>query len=218
MESLSIWFGYFREVAGGLGNAAQLASISLALGFPLAVGLAILLDHKKKAIRWIAIVLVELGRGIPLLVLLYIFYQGLPQVGVIPSSLTSAVLAFTWSTAGYATEIVRASIHGVSKGQLEAADSIGLNSRDRLKFIVIPQALRISIPPLLGLAIIMFQLTSLAYVITFSEIMQAAYFLGTKTFDYLLVFSAAAAVYASITIPFSLLLSQLEKRISRHVM
>lgn len=218
MESLSIWFGYFREVAGGLGNAAQLASISLALGFPLAVGLAILLDHKKKAIRWIAIVLVELGRGIPLLVLLYIFYQGLPQVGVIPSSLTSAVLAFTWSTAGYATEIVRASIHGVSKGQLEAADSIGLNSRDRLKFIVIPQALRISIPPLLGLAIIMFQLTSLAYVITFSEIMQAAYFLGTKTFDYLLVFSAAAAVYASITIPFSLLLSQLEKRISRHIM
>ena len=137
---------------------------------------------------------------------------------MIPSSLTSAVLAFTWSTAGYATEIVRASIHGVSKGQLEAADSIGLNSRDRLKFIVIPQALRISIPPLLGLAIIMFQLTSLAYVITFSEIMQAAYFLGTKTFDYLLVFSAAAAVYASITIPFSLLLSQLEKRISRHVM
>lgn len=218
MESLSIWFGYFREVGGGLGNAAQLASISLALGFPLAVGLAILLDHKTKAIRWIAIVLVELGRGIPLLVLLYIFYQGLPQVGVIPSSLTSAVLAFTWSTAGYATEIVRASIHGVSKGQLEAADSIGLNSRDRLKFIVIPQALRISIPPLLGLAIIMFQLTSLAYVITFSEIMQAAYFLGTKTFDYLLVFSAAAAVYASITIPFSLLLSQLEKRISRHVM
>ena len=218
MESLSIWFGYFREVAGGLGNAAQLASISLALGFPLAVGLAILLDHKKKAIRWIAIVLVELGRGIPLLVLLYIFYQGLPQVGVIPSSLTSAVLAFTWSTAGYATEIVRASVHGVSKGQLEAADSIGLNSRDRLKFIVIPQALRISIPPLLGLAIIMFQLTSLAYVITFSEIMQAAYFLGTKTFDYLLVFSAAAAVYASITIPFSLLTSQLEKLISRHVM
>jgi len=218
MESLSIWFEYFREVAGGLGNASQLASISLALGFPLAVGLAILLDHKRKAIRWIAIVLVELGRGIPLLVLLYIFYQGLPQVGVIPSSLTSAILAFTWSTAGYATEIVRASIHGVSKGQLEAADAIGLNSRDRLKFIVIPQALRISIPPLLGLAIIMFQLTSLAYVITFSEIMQAAYFLGTKTFDYLLVFSATAAVYASITIPFSLLLSQLEKRISRHVM
>ncbi|CAN2185028.1 HisM ABC-type amino acid transport system, permease component [Candidatus Nanopelagicaceae bacterium] len=217
MESLSIWLEYFRKVAGGLGSAAQLASISLALGYPLAVGLAILLDHKKKAIRWIAILLVELGRGIPLLVLLYIFYQGLPQVDVIPSSLTSAVLAFTWSTAGYATEIIRASIHGVSKGQSEAADSIGLNSRDRLRFIVIPQALRISIPPLLGLAIIMFQLTSLAYVITFSEIMQAAYFLGTKTFDYLLVFSAAAAVYAVVTIPFSLLLSHLEKRISRHV-
>jgi len=217
MESLAIWVGYFREVAGGLGNAAQLASISLALGYPLAIGLAILLDYRVRTIRWIAIVLVELGRGIPLLVLLYIFYQGLPQVGVIPTTLTSAVLAFTWSTAGYATEIIRASIHGVSKGQLEAANSLGLNSRDRFNFIVIPQALRISIPPLLGLAIVMFQLTSLAYVITFSEVMQAAYFLGTKTFNYLLVFSAAAAVYASVTLPVSLLLSRLEKRISRHV-
>jgi polar amino acid transport system permease protein len=217
MESLSTWVEYFVEVAGGLGNAAQLASISLALGYPIAIGLALLLDHKNKAVRWIAITLVELGRGIPLLVLLYIFYQGLPQVGLIPTSLTSAVLAFTWSTAGYATEIIRASIHGLAKGQLEAADSIGLSSRDRLYFIVIPQALRISIPPLLGLAIIMFQLTSLAYVITFSEVMQAAYFLGTKTFNYLLVFSAAAAVYAMVTIPVSLLVSRLEKRISKHV-
>ena len=217
MESLSIWIHYVREVSTGLGHSAQLATICIALGYPLAIGLAILLDHKIKVIRWSAIVVVELGRGIPLLVLLYIFYQGLPQVHVIPSSLTSAVLAFTWSTAGYATEIVRSSIHGVSNGQLEAADSIGLNSRDRLKFIVIPQALRISIPPLLGLAIIMFQLTSLAYVITFSEVMQAAYFLGTKTFNYLLVFSAAAAVYAAITIPVSFLLYRLEKRLSKHV-
>lgn len=217
MGTLLIWVEYFKEVAGGLGNAAQLASISLALGYPIAIGLALLLDHKIRVVRWAAIVLVELGRGIPLLVLLYIFYQGLPQVGLIPTSLTSAVLAFTWSTAGYATEIIRASIHGIAKGQLEAADSIGLNSRDRLNFIVIPQALRISIPPLLGLAIIMFQLTSLAYVITFSEVMQAAYFLGTKTFNYLLVFSAAAVVYAMVTIPVSLLVSQLEKRISRHI-
>lgn len=153
---------------------------------------------------------------IPLLVLLYIFYQGLPQVDVVPTALTAAVVAFTWSTAGYATEIIRSSINAVPKGQIEGAASIGLNPRDLFRFIVLPQASRIALPPLLGLAIIMFQLTSLAYVITISEVMQAAYFLGTKTFDYLPVFTAAAAVYAVITIPISMLVTVLEKRVSRY--
>ncbi|MEZ7820511.1 MAG: amino acid ABC transporter permease, partial [Aquiluna sp.] len=70
---------------------------------------------------------------------------------------------------------------------------------------------------LMGLAIIMFQLSSLAYVITISEVMQSAYFLGTKTFNYLPVFLAAAAVYASITIPASALVTSIEKRLARHV-
>lgn len=216
MDGFLIWIGYFREVAGGLGLAVQLAAISLALGYPLALALAVLVDHKNRLIRWVTIVFVEFGRGIPLLVLLYIFYQGLPQIGVVPTALAAAVVAFTWSTAGYATEIMRASINGVPTGQIEGAESIGLNSRDRFRFIVLPQASRIALPPLLGLAIIMFQLTSLAYVITISEVMQAAYFLGTKTFNYLSVFTAAAAVYAVITIPLSILVRILEKRVSRH--
>ena len=147
--------------------------------------------------------------------MLYIFYQGLPQIDVVPSALTAAVIAFTWSTAGYATEIIRASINSVAPGQIEGANSVGLSSKDRFRFVVLPQAARIALPPLMGLAIVMFQLTSLAYVIAISEIMQAAYFLGTKTFDYLPVFVAAAAVYAVITIPASLLVAKLEKRMSR---
>lgn len=216
MDGFLIWIDYFREVAGGLGLAVQLAAVSLALGYPLALALAVLVDNKNRLIRWVTIVFVELGRGIPLLVLLYIFYQGLPQISVVPTALTAAVVAFTWSTAGYATEIMRASINGVPTGQIEGAESIGLNSRDRFRFVVLPQASRIALPPLLGLAIIMFQLTSLAYVITISEVMQAAYFLGTKTFNYLSVFTAAAAVYAVVTIPLSILVRILEKRVSRH--
>lgn len=215
MQSITTWFEYFREVSGGLGSAIQLAIIALTLGYPLALFLAILLDHKNRYFRWLTIIFVELGRGIPLLVLLYIFYQGLPQIDVVPSALTAAVLAFTWSTAGYATEIIRASINSVSPGQIEGANSVGLSPQDRFRFVVFPQAARIALPPLMGLAIVMFQLTSLAYVIAISEVMQAAYFLGTKTFDYLPVFVAAAAVYAVITIPAAILVASLEKRISR---
>lgn len=215
MQSITTWFEYFKEVSGGLGSAVQLAVIALTLGYPLALFLAILLDHKNRYLRWLTIIFVELGRGIPLLVLLYIFYQGLPQIDVVPSALTAAVLAFTWSTAGYATEIIRASINSVSPGQIEGANSVGLSPQDRFRFVVFPQAARIALPPLMGLAIVMFQLTSLAYVIAISEVMQAAYFLGTKTFDYLPVFVAAAAVYAVITIPAAILVASLEKRISR---
>jgi polar amino acid transport system permease protein len=215
MQFFTTWLEYFREVSGGLGSAVQLAIISLTLGYPLALFLAILLDHKNRYLRWLTIIFVELGRGIPLLVLLYIFYQGLPQIDVVPSALTAAVIAFTWSTAGYATEIIRASINSVPPGQIEGANSIGLSPRDRFRFVVLPQAARIALPPLMGLAIVMFQLTSLAYVIAISEVMQAAYFLGTKTFDYLPVFVAAAAVYAVITIPAAILVASLEKRISR---
>jgi len=214
---IGTWFGYVGELIPGLGNALKLTGISLGLGLPLALVLALLVDSRLRAVRWITIGFVEIGRGLPLLVLLYIFYQGLPQINIVPSALASATWAFTWSAAAYATEIIRSSLRSVPTGQTEAGNSLGLNEWDRLRYIVLPQASRIAIPPLMGLSIIIFQLTSLAYVITYSEVMQAAYFLGTTTFNYLPVFLAAAFVYASITIPASALVTTIEKRLSKHL-
>ena len=211
------WIGYVIGLLPGLETALQLTGISLVLGYPLALVFALLLDSRFRVLRWITLVFVELGSGIPLLVLLYIFYQGLPQISIVPSAFTAAIWAFTWSTAGYATEIIRSALQSVPSGQLEAADAVGLSEGDRFRFVVIPQASRIAIPPLLGLAIIMFQLSSLAYVITVSEVMQSAYFLGTKTFNYLPVFLAAAAVYAAVTIPASAAVASIERRLGRHV-
>lgn len=214
---LATWLGYVQELLPGLVNALKLTGISLGLGLPLALALAILMDNGLRLVRWITIVFVEIGRGLPLLVLLYIFYQGLPQVNIVLTDLMAAIWAFTWSTAAYATEIIRSSVRSVARGQTEAAASLGLVARDRYRFVVLPQAARIAIPPLMGLSIIMFQLTSLAYVIAYSEVMQAAYFLGTKTFNYLPVFIAAAAVYAVVTIPASALVTLMERRLSRHI-
>lgn len=211
------WFGYVLELTPGLLRAMELTGISLAIGYPLALLFALLIDNAPAAIRWIVVGVVEVGRGLPLLVLLYLFYQGLPQIDIIPSAMTAAVWAFSWSTASYATEIIRSSLSAVPTGQLEAADAVGLDEFDRFRYVVLPQASRIAIPPLMGLAIIMFQLTSLAYVITVSEVMQLAYFLGTKTFNYLPVFLAAATVYAAVTIPASALVTSVERRLSRHV-
>jgi polar amino acid transport system permease protein len=214
---LATWFGYVLELLPGLETALRLTGISLALGYPLALVFALFLDSRFRAVLWMSLLFVVLGRGIPLVVLRDIFYQGLPQISIVPSAFTAAIWAFTWSTAGYATEIIRSALHSVPSGQLEAADAVGLSEGDRFRFVLIPQAARIAIPPLLGLAIIMFQLSSLAYVITVSEVMQSAYFLGTKTFNYLPVFLAAAAVYAAITIPASAAVASIERRLGRHV-
>lgn len=214
---IQTWFGYVIELLPGLVTAMQLTGMSLALGFPLALAFALLIDIAPKPLNWIVIGAVEIGRGVPLLVLLYIFYQGLPQIDIVPSAMVAAVSAFTWSTASYATETIRSSIQSVPRGQLEAASAAGLTGVDSFRFVIMPQAARIAIPPLMGLAIIMFQLSSLAYVITISEVMQSAYFLGTKTFNYLPVFLAAAAVYASITIPASALVTSIERRLAKHV-
>ncbi|MBT4948951.1 MAG: amino acid ABC transporter permease [Actinobacteria bacterium] len=214
---LNTWFGYVGELLPGLVAALKLTGISLGLGLPLALVLALLVDSRLRVVRWVTIGFVEVGRGLPLLVLLYIFYQGLPQINIVPSALASATWAFTWSAAAYATEIIRSSLRSVPRGQTEAGSSLGLSERDRFRYILLPQASRIAIPPLMGLSIIMFQLTSLAYVITYSEVMQAAYFLGTTTFQYLPVFLAAAFVYAIITIPASALVTSIEKRLSKHL-
>ena len=204
---IQTWFGYVIELLPGLVTAMQLTGISLGLGYPLALVFALLIDIAPKPLNWIVIGVVEIGRGVPLLVLLYIFYQGLPQIDIVPSAMVAAVAAFT----------IRSSIQSVPRGQLEAASAAGLSGVDSFRFVIMPQAARIAIPPLMGLAIIMFQLSSLAYVITISEVMQSAYFLGTKTFNYLPVFLAAAAVYASITIPASALVTSIERRLAKHV-
>jgi polar amino acid transport system permease protein len=216
-SSLLGWTEYLPELAGGLGVALQLTAISLLLGYPLGLLLVLVTDSRVKPLSAVGFVLVELGRGIPLLVLLLIVYQGLPQVQLTPTAVVSAVAAFTWSAAAYSTEIIRASLDAVPRGQSEAADAAGMSDRDRFRFIVFPQAARLAIPPLMNLAVQWFQFSSLAYVVTVPEIMQAAYFQGTVTFDYLSVFIAAAFLYAAVTIPASALVTRLEARLGRHL-
>src|SRR5699024_11078462 len=97
--------------------------------------------------------------------------------------------------------MIRAGLASVPRGQSEAAQAVSMKQSDIYRFIIIPQAARISIPPLVNLAITIFQATSLATVITVSEIMQHAYFSGSLNFEYMSVYFAAAMLYLSITLP-----------------
>ena len=166
------WTQYLPTLLGGLGVALKLTAIVLVLGYLLGLLLAQATGSRHALIRGTALVVVEVGRGAPLLILLYIVYQGLPQVHLTPTALVSAIAAFSWSAGAYSAEIIRASLGAVPPGQGEAAAAAGMSDRDSFRFIIGPQAFRLAIPPLMNLAIQFFQFTSLAYVVTVPEIMQ----------------------------------------------
>lgn len=210
------WGSDLPHLLSGLGVALELTGASLLIGFPAGLLTALLVSSHRRPARLFGLAVVEIGRGLPLLVLLYIVYQGLPQINLSLTNFVSAVVAFAWSTAAYSSEMFRASLNALPKGQTEAALASGMGQMDTFRFVLLPQALRIAIPPLLNLAVQIFQATALAYVITVPEIMQHAYFLGTVSFLYLNVFLLAGLLYAAVTLPSSALIARLERRLSRH--
>ncbi|MGH3653619.1 amino acid ABC transporter permease [Glutamicibacter sp.] len=219
------WPQYIPDLLPGVWKAMTLTVISCFFGYLIGMFLALLVEVPRKSIRYAALAIVEIGRGVPILVLLFVFYQGLPQLGLLLDPYPAAVLALTLSAAGYSSEMIRAGLNSVPKGQSEAANSLSMSLIDNYRFVVIPQAARISIPPLVNLTIIMFQATSLATVITVPEIMQFAGIMGSATFEYMSIYIAAAVLYLCVTIPGGVLSSYLEKRMgapkkrsTRHVL
>lgn len=207
------WPAHIPNLLPGLAVAIMLTVVSCAIGYPLGFFLAILSESRSRWLRWTTIALVEIGRGIPALVLLYLVYRGLPQIGILLDALPAAIVALTVTAAAYSAEMIRASIAALPPGQTDASDALGLGRADLFRFVILPQAARISIPPLVNLTITMFHITSLASIITVAEIMHAAYLSGAINWRYMSVYLAAAFVYAVIAIPGAILAGRLERKL-----
>jgi polar amino acid transport system permease protein len=217
MNILTDWPSYLPGLLGGLGISVQVALLSLAIGIPGGLLLAVGASNKNKLIRMLIIAIVEIGRGTPALVVLQIFYFGLPASGLTLSSMAASIVALAATTAAYTSEILRGGLQAVPQGEVEAAGALGMSRRDTLRFIVIPQGFRVAIPSLIGFAILIFQATSLAYTVALPELLSQAYSIGSTTFNYLSVLLLAGLMYAAITIPASWLTSRAEKRLARHL-
>ncbi|GAB3624398.1 amino acid ABC transporter permease [Mariniluteicoccus endophyticus] len=206
---------FIPNLIGGLWVSLKLTAATLAMGLPLGLLLALLSASPWRVVRWLVVALVEIGRGTPMLVVLQIFYFGLPAFGVTLTSFLAAALALALTTAAYTSEILRGALLSVNQGTIEAAMAMGMNEADRLRDVILPQALRVALPALIGFSILMFQGTSLAYTIALPELLSQAYSAGSSTFRYLAILSIAGLMYAVITIPMSLITDRLEKRMSR---
>lgn len=200
MAFLTQWGHYLPSFAGGLKVTLQLTGTSLLLGLPLGVFLAVLSFTPQRALRWAIIGLVELGRGIPALILLYLVYYGLPQLHLTWSSFVSATIALGFTTGAYTSEIFRAGLNAVPTGQREASRAVGLSQLQELRLVILPQAIRIVVPPVVGFSIILFQATSLAFAVSVPELLSRAYNTATITYQYMSALTFAGLLYAAISL------------------
>ncbi|KAF3999113.1 amino acid ABC transporter permease [Glaciimonas immobilis] len=183
----------------------------LVLGFPLAVARIL----PSRLCKWPATVYVSLIRGTPLLVQIFVIYYGLPSIGVNFSPLTAGILALSLNASAYLSESLRGAIIGVDKGQWAASYSIGLNYWQTLRYIVIPQAIRIAVPSMSNTLISLIKDTSLVSVITVTELMLATKEVIAVTFRPLPLYLAAAAIYWGLSICFERVQNRLEKKLGQ---
>jgi polar amino acid transport system permease protein len=211
------WLEWLPSLLDGLWLSVRLAGASLVIGIPLGLALALLMSARHKWVRVVAIIVVEVGRGTPALVMLQIVYFGLPSAGLTVGSFVAAVVALALTTGAYTSEILRAGLQAVPHGEVEAASALAMSNRDTLRFIVIPQGVRIAIPALLGFAILILQATALTFTIALPELLSRAYSIGSNTFRYLDVLLLAGLLYLLITLPAGWLTNWTERRMARHL-
>jgi len=154
-------------------------------------------------------------RGTPLLVQLFVIFYGLPSLGILLDAFPAAVIGFTLSVGAYTSEIIRAVISSVPKGQWEAAYSIGMNWRQAMSRTILPQAARVAVPPLSNTFISLVKDTSLAAAITVPELFQAAQRIVATTYEPLILYVEAAIIYLVLSTFLSTLQGYLERHFSR---
>ncbi|POG21623.1 cysteine ABC transporter permease [Aeromonas bestiarum] len=154
---------------------------------------------------------VWLIRGTPLLVQLFLIFYGLPSAGIVLDAFTAAVIGFTLNIGAYSSEIIRATLAAIPKGQWEAAYSIGMSWPQVMWRVILPQAARIAVPPLSNTFISLVKDTSLAAAVTVPELFQAAQRLASVTYEPLILYIETAIIY----LMFSSVLSALQDRLER---
>jgi polar amino acid transport system permease protein len=173
---------------------------TLVLGGLIGLLLAVMRLSKRKAVSRAAQVYIWIFRGTPLLVQLIIIYTGLPQLGLVRFSVVeSAIIGLALNEAAYLSEILRGGILSVAKGQTEAARAMGLSAFQIFRLVVMPQALRVIIPPLGNSVNGLLKTTSIASVISMEELLRRGQLLMQQKFQILEVFVVVALIYLAMT-------------------
>ena len=211
------WSALGPIAIGGLLGTIPLALASFALGLVIALVVALARISGIRLLSALARFYISIIRGTPLLVQLFVIFYGLPSIGVLLDPWPSAVIAFSLNVGGYAAEVIRAAILSVPKGQWEAGFTVGMSRGTSLRRIILPQAARVSVPPLSNTFISLVKDTSLASLILVTELFKEAQKVAAFSGDFMLIYIEAAVVYWLICLVLSFAQNRIEKQLDRYV-
>ena len=213
---------FWPMMEAAIDKTIPLAVISFFAGvfIALIVALIRIVEKPNIGIRLLQIlcrIYVSTIRGTPMLVQIFIIFYGLPEVGIKLDPFPTAIIAFSINIGAYASETIRAAILSIPKGQWEASYSIGMNYYQTFTRTIMPQALRVSVPPLANTFISNVKDTSLASLVLVTEMFRVAQNITAENYEFIMIYSEAALIYWCICLILSFAQDRLEQRLSRHL-
>jgi len=199
------------QLLEGLMITFRISAVCLLIGFGIGFPAALARVYGPRWLRWLVTGYIEILRGTPTLVQLFLVYYGLPQLNITLSAFLSAYIALGLNSSAYQAEYFRGAIQAIKSGQMMAARSIGMTKLQAIRHVIIPQAFRFAIPAWSNEAISMIKISSIVYLITVPEMMNVAKELVSRYYNPFETYITAGVIYMIVIGVLSWLLTQLEK-------
>ncbi|MGZ9584203.1 amino acid ABC transporter permease [Paenibacillus marinisediminis] len=205
---------FHLKYLSGVSVTLILSLSAVLVGVALGLILVLMRLSKIKPLRWFAVTYIEVFRGTPLLVQLFIIYFGLTEMGLDLNKFTSGVIAVGLNSAAYLAEIFRAGIQGVDKGQVEAARSLGMKQSATMRYIVLPQAIRSVLPAIGNEFVTMIKETSIVSFIGIADLMFQTEQIRSITYTAMGPLLGAALCYFVMTFTLSKIIGRFERKLN----
>ncbi|BDG43747.1 amino acid ABC transporter permease [Parageobacillus sp. VR-IP] len=215
MLRYSILFDHWDMYLQGFTNTLKASVLALIGSLAIGIIIAIFRIAPIRPLNWLGAAYVEFIRNIPLVLIVFVFFVGLPAVGIRLDPFTAGTLGLMVYTAAFIAEVIRSGILAVPKGQMEAARSSGLTYLQTMRYIILPQAIKIVIPPLGNQFINLVKNSSVLGVIAGLDLMYFGDLISSETFVTFDVYIFVALFYLVLTIPLSLGVGYLERRLAK---
>lgn len=205
---------YLPDLLHGALISIELTLCIMLISLPFGLLLALAKLGRSRILRMLASFYIEIIRGTPALLQLFYIYFVLPAFGIKFDPFTAGVIGLSINYSAYLAEVYRAGIVAVPPGQIEAAKALGMSRRKMLRLIVLPQAIRVVVPPLGNYCISLFKDTSLVSIVTVKELIFTGQIISSTNFEYFTVFTIIGCIYLAVSYPGALLVRWLERRMA----
>ena len=206
---------YFPLLLEGVTLTLVTTIAAMVLSTLLGLIWAMMLWSKFRTLRIISRSFITVIRGIPIIVQLFYIYFVLPELGINLTAVQAGIIGLGLAYSAYQAENFRAGIEAIDKGQIEAAYSIGMTDRMIMQRVILPQAIRIVLPPFGNTIIMLLKDSSLVSTITVAELTRQGQLIASSTFDNITVYTLVALMYLAMALPLAYLTRDLEKRYSK---